>query len=142
MHTIKPAKGSHTRKFRIGRGNSSGRGTTAGRGTKGQRARAGGRNKLKLKGMKQMLLGFPKVRGFRSPYVKAEAVTVERLAKAFVKPSAVDLKALKQAGLVTKRALSAKIVGKGEVGAALKLKGLAATKAAAQAIEKAGGKLA
>lgn len=141
MHTIKPAKGSHTRKLRIGRGNSSGHGTTAGRGTKGQRARAGGRNKLKLKGMKQMLLGFPKNRGFRSPYVKAEAVTLERLAKTFVKPMTVDLKALKKAGLVTKRALSAKIVGKGEIGVALKLKGLATSKTSAQAIEKAGGKV-
>ena len=49
MHTLKPAHGSRTKKFRIGRGNASGRGTTAGRGTKGQRARAGGRNKLKVK---------------------------------------------------------------------------------------------
>lgn len=141
MHTLKPAKGSTTRKFRIGRGNASGRGTTAGRGTKGQRARAGGRNKLKLKGMKQMLLGFPKSRGFRSIYIKAETVTLERLVKAFQKSEIITLAALKKAGLVSKRALSAKIVGRGELKVALKLQKVGATKSAVQAIEKAGGKI-
>jgi len=141
MHTLKPAKGSTTRKFRIGRGNASGRGTTAGRGTKGQRARAGGRNKLKLKGMKQMLLSFPKNRGFRSLYVKAEAVTLERLNKTFKKPETITLAMLKKSGLVNKQALSAKIVGKGEIKMAFKLQGVTATKAATEAIEKAGGKV-
>ncbi|MDD5726202.1 MAG: 50S ribosomal protein L15 [Patescibacteria group bacterium] len=141
MHTLKPAKGSTTRKFRIGRGNASGRGTTAGRGTKGQRARAGGRNKLKLKGMRQMLLSFPKNRGFRSLYVKAEVVSLERLGKTFKKPETITLALLKKSGLVNKQALSAKIVGKGEIKLAFKLQGVTATKAATEAIEKAGGKV-
>ncbi|MFA6099928.1 MAG: 50S ribosomal protein L15 [Patescibacteria group bacterium] len=141
MHNLKPAKGSHIRRLRIGRGNASGHGTTAGKGTKGQRARSGGRNKLKLKGMKQMLLSFPKNRGFKSFYVKPETVTLEKLAKTFSHPETINLSTLKKKGLIGKRALSAKIIGKGELKVALKLQGVAVTKAAGEAIEKAGGKL-
>lgn len=141
MHNLKPAKGSHVRKLRIGRGNGSGHGTTAGKGTKGQRARSGGRNKLKLKGIKQMLLSFPKNRGFKSLYVKPESVTLEKLAKVYVQPGTVSLATLKKTGLVSQQALSAKIIGKGELKVALKLQGVAVTKSAAEAIEKAGGKL-
>lgn len=141
MHNLKPAKGSTTRRIRIGRGNASGHGTTAGKGTKGQRARSGGRNKLKLKGMRAMLLSFPKNRGFQSLYVKAETVTVEKMLKAFAQPATISLAILKKAGLVGKRALSAKIIGKGEIKVAWKLDGVAATKSVTEAIEKAGGKV-
>ncbi len=139
MHTLKPAHGSRTKKFRIGRGNASGRGTTAGRGTKGQRARAGGRNKLKVKAIRQMFLSFPKTRGFNSPYVKAETVTLKRLAEAFTNVATVDLKALKRAGLVGKTALSARVVGQGELKAALNLVNVGTSASAKAAIEKAGG---
>jgi large subunit ribosomal protein L15 len=139
LHTIKPARGSRTKAFRIGRGNASGRGTTAGKGTKGQRARSGGRNKLKRKGLRAMLLSFPKNRGFRSQYEKPETVTVGSLAKAFAKPQAVDVSTLKKAGLVTKRAMGAKIVSGGELAVALKIAGIGATATAKAAIEKAGG---
>lgn len=141
MHTIKPAAGSRPKKFRIGRGNASGRGTTAGRGTKGQRARAGGRNKLKVKGIRAMFLSFPKTRGFKSPYVKAQTVTLKRLAEAFPNAAAVDLKALKKAGLVSKTALSARVVGQGELKAALNFVGVGVSATAKAAIEKAGGTL-
>ncbi|MFA6447041.1 MAG: 50S ribosomal protein L15 [Patescibacteria group bacterium] len=139
MHTMKPAHGSKTKSFRVGRGNASGRGTTAGKGTKGQRARSGGRNKLKLKGIRAMMLSFPKNRGFKSLYEKPETVSLEILAKRFTSPGIVDLAALKKSGLVSKRALSAKIIGKGEIKTALKLVKIAATASAKEAIEKAGG---
>ena len=139
LHTLKLGKGSRTTSFRIGRGNASGRGTTAGKGTKGQRARSGGRNKLKLKGIRAMMLSFPKNRGFRSAYVKAEIVTLERLAKVFTAPGSVDLATLKRKGLIHASALSAKIIGKGELNAALKISGVAVTAAAKALVEKAGG---
>lgn len=144
MHSIKPAAGSRPKKFRVGRGNSSGRGTTAGRGTKGQRARAGGRNKLKLKGIKQMLLSFPKNRGkgFKGRFAKAEIVTLASLSKAYQHPETVSLASLKKAGLISNTAASAKIVSGGEIKVALKVsKGISASKTAAMAIEKAGGKI-
>ena len=139
LHTLAPAKGARTSAFRIGRGEGSGRGKTAGKGTKGQRARTGGRNKLKLKGMKQMLLSFPKLRGFKSRYVKPETVSLERLSKAFPQGAKIDLKTLKHKHLVSNTALAAKVVGN-EAKAVFTLDGVAASEAAKAAIEKAGGK--
>lgn len=141
LHTIKPRKGARTKSFRIGRGNASGRGTTAGKGTKGQRARSGGRNQLKLKGMKQMLLQFPKLRGFRSRYPKDATVSLVELAKRFGAGEKIDLKQLKSKGLIEKTATSAKVLGAGDVGKALTLSGVSASAAAKAAIEKAGGKV-
>ncbi len=141
LHTIKPAPGSRTKKFRIGRGNSSGRGTTAGKGTKGQRARSGGRNKLKLKGMKQMLLSFPKNRGFKSGYAKPKTLTVAQIAKAFTKPATIDLKTLKNKQLINRSAVAAKIVSGGKLEVALKFKGIGATESAKKSILEAGGQM-
>ena len=140
IHTLAPAKGARTKHFRVGRGEGSGRGKTSGKGTKGQRSRSGGRNKLKLKGMKQMLLSFPKLRGFKSRYAKADTVTLERLAKVMPQGGTVDLKTLKQKHLVSPNALTAKIVGT-EVSLAYKLDGVFASEAAKAAIEKAGGSM-
>lgn len=139
LHSIAPSKGARRKSFRVGRGNASGRGTTAGRGTKGQRARTGGRNKLKLKGMKQMLLAFPKLRGFTSRYAKPKTVTIERISKAFKAGDRVDLKALKAKGLVTKSATGAKLVGTGSLDVALTFVNVFASASAKEAVEKAGG---
>jgi large subunit ribosomal protein L15 len=141
LHTITPAKGARKKSFRVGRGNASGRGTTAGRGTKGQRARTGGRNKLKLKGLKQMLLAFPKLRGFQSRYPKAQTVPLARIVKTFTAGERIDLKALKSKGLVTKSAGYAKIVGSDEVGKPLHVLDIAISASAKAAIEKAGGSI-
>lgn len=144
-HTMGPAKGSRTKKIRIGRGHGSGKGKTAGRGHKGQRARSGGRNKLKLKGLKQMFLGFPKSRGFTSRYVKAEIIPLDRLLASVKAPRTLDLSALKKAKLVTKAAMSAKIVDAKdkalEPKIALKLVGVAVSAAVKEKIEKAGGSI-
>jgi large subunit ribosomal protein L15 len=141
LHSLAPAKGARRKKFRLGRGNASGRGTTAGRGTKGQRARTGGRKNLKLKGMKQMLLAFPKLRGFKSRYQKPAAVTLTRIAKAFASGERVDLKALKAKRLVTKTSASAKLVGTGTLDKPLHFVNIRATAAAKAAVDKAGGSL-
>lgn len=142
LHTIKPAKGSRTKSFRVGRGNASGRGTTAGKGTKGQRARTGGRNKLKLKGLKQMLLAFPKNRGFQSRYQKAATVPLARLAKVFHVGDRVDVASLKKKSLVHSTTTRAKIVGTAELDKALKFHNVSVTASAKAAIEKAGGTIA
>ncbi len=139
LNTIAPQKGARTKSFRIGRGNASGRGTTAGKGTKGQRARSGGRKGLKLKGLKQMLLSFPKLRGFQSRFPKAETVTIPRLAKAFNAGEKVTIASLKAKRLVSSTASRAKIVGGGDVGKVLVVSGVLASATAKAAIEKAGG---
>ena len=141
LHSLAPKRGSRPKKFRIGRGHGSGRGKTAGRGTKGQRSRTGGRNKLQLKAVKQMVLSFPKLRGFHSLYQKAATVRVEALNR-FENGTTVDLKALRAKGFLTRSQTAAKIVGGGVLSKKLSIKGLPISAAAKAAIEKAGGTVA
>ena len=138
LHTLAPHKGSHTKSFRIGRGISSGRGKTSGRGTKGQRARTGGRKRLALKGMKQMLLAFPKLRGFRSRYASAASVPLRSLEQ-FKDGAVVTLETLHRAGLIHRSDRSAKIVSGGELTKKLTVKRVPASAGARAAIEKIGG---
>jgi len=140
LHTIAPSKGAKKAKKRLGRGYGSGKGTTAGRGTKGQRARTGGRNSLKLKGMKQMILGFPKSRGFASTKVHIFDIRAERVMKAFNEKATVTVADLKRKGLLPKKVVYVKLIGGGEtVVKPLKIVGIRATQSVKEAIEKAGG---
>lgn len=141
LHTIAPNEGSHERSFRIGRGHGSGRGKTAGKGTKGQRARSGGKGGLILKGMKQMLLSFPKVRGFQSYTSKIVAIPVQRL-DVFPDGTKIDVKALQEAGLLHRDERTAKIIGGTELTHKVNVVGLSVTASAKALIEKAGGSVA
>jgi large subunit ribosomal protein L15 len=139
LHSLKPARGSKTRRFRVGRGNASGSGTTAGRGTKGQRARTGGRNKLKLKGMKQMLLRIPKNRGFNSGIAHATAVTLDQLERWFKGGERVTLAELVKRNLVPANAIGFKILNTGKLTKKLTLIEATASAEAKKAVEAAGG---
>lgn len=139
LHTLAPKKGSRVKSFRVGRGYGSGRGTTAGRGTKGQRARTGGRNGLKLKGIKQMLLSFPKARGFQSMYSKPVALPLDRL-NVFADGAMVDTRALREKGILRRAHVSAKLVlGSEPLTKKLTIVAIPASAQAKIAIEAAGG---
>ncbi|MBD3281707.1 50S ribosomal protein L15 [Candidatus Uhrbacteria bacterium] len=140
-HNLQPAEGARTTVKRVGRGDASGKGKTSGRGTKGQRARSGGRNKLKLKGLREMFLAFPKKRGFTSGHSKPETVTTGKLVDNFKANEVVSLESLKNKKLVSKSAKAAKVVLGGEVSRALNLKGVKVSATAKDAIEKAGGSI-
>jgi large subunit ribosomal protein L15 len=139
LHTIAPKSGARKKSFRVGRGNASGRGTTAGKGTKGQRARTGGRNKLKLKGLKQMILAFPKMRGFQSRFEKPVSLPLDRILKAFPSDAKIDMKTLKAKRLVPNSANLVKVVGKDAVEKKYTFVNIVATASAKAAIEHAGG---
>ena len=79
----------------------------------------------------------PKV-GFRSK-LKKDISEVLLYQLDSLKVDVVDFDALKAAGLIETRASRAKIVKKGELKRAVKLKGVAATAGAKAAIEAAGG---
>jgi large subunit ribosomal protein L15 len=140
MNTMRSAKGTRKSSKRIGRGQSSGRGKTAGRGTKGQSARSGGKKKLKLKGMKQMLLTFPKSRGFQSEAPQQATVRVSAL-EVFGAGSVVTLTSMRQKGLIKRSDRGAKIVGGGELTKKLTFEGVTFSTSAKAAIEKAGGEI-
>lgn len=139
LNTLKPAKGSRKVRVRVGRGIGSGLGKTAGRGHKGQYARTG---KGKVKpgfegGQMPMQRRLPKV-GFRSKLARdTSEVLLYKLDS--LKGDTIDFAALKAAGLVDTRAIRAKVVKKGEIKRAVKLKGVAATAGAKAAILAAGG---
>jgi large subunit ribosomal protein L15 len=139
LNDIKPAEGARKERVRVGRGIGSGLGKTAGRGHKGQYARNGkGKVKAGFEGGQMPLQRrLPKV-GFRSKKLhECAQVFVYQLER--VEGDTIDFAALQAAGLIDRRAERAKIVKKGELGRALKIKGVAVTAGAREMILAAGG---
>jgi large subunit ribosomal protein L15 len=141
LNTIKPADGAKKDKRRVGRGIGSGLGKTAGRGHKGQKSRAGGFHKVGFEGGQMpMHRRLPK-RGFVS-LTKADTAHVRLSELALLGVEEIDLLVLKQAGIISAAARAAKVYLAGELGKAVKLRGVAVTKGARAAIEAAGGSVA
>lgn len=141
LNNIKPADGAKKDKRRVGRGIGSGLGKTAGRGHKGQKSRSGGYVKVGFEGGQMpMHRRLPK-RGFVS-LTKADTAHIRLYELAGVGVDEIDILVLKQAGIVKASAKSAKVYLSGEIGKAVKLRGVAVTKGARAAIEAAGGTIA
>lgn len=140
LNGLAPAPGHKKPGKRVGRGIGSGLGKTGGRGHKGQKSRGTGKVRPGFEGGQMPLqIRLPKY-GFSSRIarVSAEIRTSELNA---IEDGVVDLDALKRAGLVSRNILRAKVFLSGDVTRAVTLKGLAVTKGAREAIEKAGGKV-
>jgi len=140
LNGLSPAPGHKKAPKRVGRGIGSGLGKTAGRGHKGLKSRSGGKVRAGFEGGQMPLqIRLPKY-GFSSRIAKvsAEIRTSELNA---VEDGVIDLDALKRADLVSRNILRAKVFLSGDVHKALTIKGLAVTKGAREAIEKAGGKV-
>jgi len=141
LNQLKPADGSKHSKHRVGRGIGCGWGKTCGRGHKGQKSRSGGFHKVGFEGGQMPLQRRLPKRGFVS-LTRNDTAQV-RLADLQSLPiDTIDLLALKQAGLIPARSLSAKVVLTGELTRAVKLQGLLLTKGARAAVEAAGGSIA
>ncbi len=140
LNTLKPAEGSVKNRKRVGRGIGSGNGKTAGRGHKGQKSRSGGFHKSGFEGGQMPLQRrLPKV-GFTSR--KKQYVAEIRLHElALVEAEVVDLKVLKEAGILPHKIKRAKVILSGELDTAVTVKGLGVTAGAKNAIEAAGGKV-
>ncbi|MGE0386760.1 MAG: 50S ribosomal protein L15 [Gammaproteobacteria bacterium] len=139
LNTLKPAPGSKQKRKRVGRGIGSGLGKTAGLGHKGQHARAGNSHKPGFEGGQMPIQRrLPKF-GFKS-LTAGENAEVRLSEIARMQADTIDLAALKDAGVVTKNIRRAKIIASGEIGRAVTIKGLNATKGARAAIEAAGGR--
>jgi large subunit ribosomal protein L15 len=140
LNTLSPAPGSKKDKKRCGRGIGSGIGKTGGRGHKGQKSRSGGSVRPGFEGgqmpLKQRLPKF----GFtsRKSLVRAE-VRLHELNT--MTAEVVDIHALKDANIITRNIVAAKIMLSGEITRPITVRGLAVTKGARAAIEAAGGKI-
>lgn len=141
LNQLKPGEGSKHSKRRVGRGIGSGLGKTCGRGHKGQKSRSGGFHKVGFEGGQMPLQRRLPKRGFVS-ITRGDTAQVSLADLQNLPIDNVDLLALKQAGLVPARSLSAKVILNGEIKRAVKLQGLMLTKGARAAIEAAGGSIA
>ncbi len=140
LNTLSPAPGSRKDAKRVGRGIGSGVGKTAGRGHKGQKSRSGGSVRPGFEGGQMPLQKRLPKYGFTSRIARTTAqVRLSELNS--VAADVVDLEALKAADLVKQNVTRARVFLSGELSKAVTVKGLAVTKGAREAIEKAGGKI-
>ena len=140
LNTLSPAPGSRKAAKRVGRGIGSGRGKTAGRGHKGQKSRSGGRVRPGFEGGQMPLQKRLPKYGFTSRISRTTAQV--RLGELnAVAGDVVDLETLKAADLVNENIARVRIFLSGDLGKPVTVKGLAVTKGAREAIEKAGGKV-
>lgn len=138
LNSIRSTDGATHSRRRVGRGIGSGIGKTAGRGHKGQKSRAGGFHKIGFEGGQMPLQRRLPKRGFVSR-TKGSVAEVQLSALNKLPVDDIDITVLKQAGIIPRVALSAKIILTGEISRAIKLQGIIVTKGAKTAIEAAGG---
>jgi large subunit ribosomal protein L15 len=136
VHDLKPAAGSKRDRKRVGRGIAGKGGKTAGRGMKGQGARdtvppyfEGGQMPLSRR--------VPKLKGFKNPFRVEYAVVNLDTLESF-EGDDVTPETLRARGLVAKTGL-VKVLGRGELRRAVRVKAHAFSRSAEQAITAAGG---
>ncbi len=138
LNSIRTAAGATHSRRRVGRGIGSGIGKTAGRGHKGQKSRAGGFHKIGFEGGQMPLQRRLPKRGFVSQ-TKGNVAEVQLSALNKLPVDDIDIMVLKQAGIISRAALSAKIILTGKINRKIKLHGIIVTEGAKAAIEAAGG---
>jgi large subunit ribosomal protein L15 len=140
LNTLKPAPGATKDRHRVGRGAGSGWGKTAGRGHKGQKARSGGFHKLGFEGGQMPLHRRLPKRGFNSP-TREDTAEVRTSELQAMQAAEIDLAALKAAGVVSRKALGAKVIVSGKLERKIVLKEIPVSKGARAMIEAAGGSI-
>ncbi len=141
LHELTPAADSNRPVKRVGRGHGSGNGKTAGKGHKGQNARSGGGVRIGFEGGQMPLARRIPKRGFHNHFaVKYSTVNVGDLNK-FVEGTVVNEELLKASGLISKiENGGVKILAGGDLNVKLTVQAAKFSAAAAEKIEKAGGK--
>lgn len=137
LHDLSPAPGStHSRK-RVGRGPGSGLGKTAGKGHKGGQSRSGYSSRPGFEGGQMPLIRRVPKRGFHNEFrVEYAVVNVSQLADL---GAAVHPELLAERGLIHK-GRKVKVLGNGEITAAVSVRAHKFSAAARTKIEAAGGK--
>jgi large subunit ribosomal protein L15 len=148
LHNLKPKPGSRHRKKRLGRGEGSGLGKTSGRGEKGAGARSGAKSRVNFEGGQMPI--HMRLRKLRGPHMKksmpfeqfrtrTQPVNLKDLEARFDAGDEVTPETLREKGLATRKDVPVKILGQGDLGKKLTVKVHAASKAAQEKIEGAGG---
>ena len=136
-------KGANSNKKRVGRGMGSGMGKTSTRGHDGQRARSGSRMMRGFEGGQMPLhrrlpkRGFTNI--FRVEYQVLSLDTIELIAST-KNVTEFTLESIRENGLLKKKRALIKVLANGEIKTAVTVHAHKFSKAAQEAIEKAGGK--
>lgn len=140
LSDAQPQNGSKRRRRRVGRGISAGQGASCGFGMRGQKSRSGRGTRPGFEGGQLPLYRrIPKLKHF--PLVNHKVFTivnVEDLA-GFPAGTEVTLESLLEAGILTASSGPLKVLGNGEISAALTVKAAAFTQSAREKLEAAGG---
>ena len=146
LNDLRDNPGATKSRKRIGRGPGSGYGKTGGRGIKGQKSRSGVAINGYEGGQMPLYQRLPK-RGFNKPNRKEFAVVNLGLIQKFVDAGKIDASSpvtedvLVASGLVRRKLDGIRVLAKGDIATALNLEVTGASKAAVEAVEKAGGSL-
>ncbi|AJE45387.1 50S ribosomal protein L15 [Celeribacter indicus] len=145
LHELRDNEGAAKKRTRVGRGPGSGKGKMGGRGIKGQKSRSGVAINGYEGGQMPLYQRLPK-RGFTKPNAKKYAVVNLGLIEKFVEAGKLDAgnvteETLVSSGLVRRRLDGIRVLAKGDVKSKLTITATGASKAAIDAVEKAGGSL-
>lgn len=139
LHELSPAAGSVRDVKRIGRGHGSGNGKTAGKGHKGQKARAGHGMRPGFEGGQMPLQRRIPKRGFNNVFATPYTIINVAALNKFEDGAVVDVKALQDAGIISKAPNGVKVLGNGKVEKKVTVKVAAVSESAKAKIEAAGG---
>lgn len=130
-------------KKRVGRGGK--RGTYSGRGMKGQKSRSGGNvDPLFEGGRSSLVQRMKKLRGFKAITAKKNNINLDSIEAKFNDGDVVSTESVLKAGLIKKSKSNdgIKILGDGKLSKKVTISSeILVSKTAAEAIEKAGGKI-
>jgi large subunit ribosomal protein L15 len=144
LNELRDKDGANKKKIRVGRGIGSGKGKTGGRGVKGQKSRSGVAIKGFEGGQMPIHMRLPK-RGFNKPNrAKFAEINIGGLQKAIDAKQidakkAIDEAVLVEAGVVRRKTDGIRLLAKGALKAKVQITVAGASKAAVEAVEKAGG---
>ncbi|MEM7443163.1 MAG: 50S ribosomal protein L15 [Pseudomonadota bacterium] len=147
LNELRDNAGARKAATRVGRGIGSGKGKTAGRGHKGQKSRSGVAIKGFEGGQMPLYRRLPK-RGFNNAKfaMRYAVVNIGKLqeaidAKKLSAKGTINADALREAGLLNRALDGVSLLAKGELKTKVSIEVARASKAAVEAVEKAGGQV-
>ena len=146
LNQIADKEGARKKRMRVGLGVGSGKGKTAGRGVKGQKSRRGVAINGFEGGQMPIYMRLPK-RGFTphssKTYAEVNLGKIEEFVAAgkLSAKKPIDAAAMIESGLLRRSKDGVRLLAKGELKSKVELVVHGASKAAIEAVEKAGGKV-
>lgn len=141
LNELKPAKGAHRKRKRLGRGRGSGHGGTSGRGHKGQKSRSGGTIPAWFEGGQMPLVRRVPKRGPRRIAHKRfeyDVVNIKTL-NLFEEEMEINPDLLREYGIIKRKNALIKILGDGELDKRLNVRAHRFSKSAIEKIQAKGG---